>query len=249
MIAEQIRKYTEKHGFERFAPEAVLFDMDGVLYDSMPTHALCWTQTMAGFGITMPEADTYAYEGMRGVEIIQREFKQQLGRDVTDEEAQRMYDLKAKLFGEHPDPPVMEGVRELMRKMKASGLTIGVVTGSGQKPLIKKLLDDFSEFVDASHLVTAYDVKHGKPAPDPYLMGLEKAGRLQPWQGIVIENAPLGVRSAVSAGLFTIAVNSGPLPDSELTDSGSDMIFPRMTALCDAWEDISTELLNNKRRG
>jgi beta-phosphoglucomutase-like phosphatase (HAD superfamily) len=108
-------------------------------------------------------------------------------------------------------------------------MLIGVVTGSGQRPLINRLLNDFHEFVDESRLVTAYDVRRGKPYPDPYLMGLEKAGHLQPWEGMVIENAPLGVRAGVAARIFTVAVNSGPLPDSALTDEGADLIFSNMT--------------------
>ena len=79
-------------------------------------------------------------------------------------------------------------------------------------------------------LVCAKDVKHGKPAPDPYIKGMEKAGT-RPWETIVIENAPLGVRAAVAAHCFTIAVNTGPLPHSILEQEGADMVFPSMDAL------------------
>jgi beta-phosphoglucomutase-like phosphatase (HAD superfamily) len=67
-------------------------------------------------------------------------------------------------------------------------------------------------------------------------MGLRKCGNLQPWQGIVVENAPLGVRAGVAARCFTIAVNSGPLPDKELAEA--DIIFHRMTELADVFERI-----------
>jgi beta-phosphoglucomutase-like phosphatase (HAD superfamily) len=86
-------------------------------------------------------------------------------------------------------------------------------------------------------MVTAFDVKHGKPAPEPYLKGLEKCG-VHPWEAMVVENAPLGVRAAVAAQCFTIAVNTGPLPDEMLTNEGANLIFPRMTALSDAWHSI-----------
>ena len=115
-------------------------------------------------------------------------------------------------------------------------MVIGVVTGSGQKPLIHRLLNDFGEFLDERHIVTAYDVEKGKPNPDPYLMGLRKCGNLQPWEGIVVENAPLGVQAGVAARCFTIAVNSGPLPDEKLADA--DVIFHRMTELADVFERI-----------
>jgi beta-phosphoglucomutase-like phosphatase (HAD superfamily) len=86
-------------------------------------------------------------------------------------------------------------------------------------------------------MVTAFDVKHGKPAPEPYLKGMEKSG-VHPWEAMVVENAPLGVRAAVAAQCFTIAVNTGPLPDEMLANEGANLIFPRMTALSDAWHSI-----------
>jgi len=125
----------------------------------------------------------------------------------------------------------MPGILDLMTKIKADGLTIGVVTGSGQRPLINRLLKDFGDYLDEQHIVTAYDVKRGKPAPDPYLMGLQKAGNLNPWEAIVVENAPLGIQAGVAAQIFTIAVNTGPLPDDVLLQSGADMLFHDMPAL------------------
>jgi HAD superfamily hydrolase (TIGR01509 family) len=124
----------------------------------------------------------------------------------------------------------MPGVKELMQEMARRGWTIGVVTGSGQRPLINRLLTDFSGFLDEQHLVTAYDVEHGKPAPDPYLMGMQKAAT-KPWETIVVENAPLGVQAGVAARAFTIAVNTGPLPDATLLDAGADALFPDMWEL------------------
>lgn len=237
-MLKSISNYIQKHGYESFVPMVVLFDMDGVLYDSMPHHAVCWHEAMAKFGINMTEHEAYMYEGMRGVETICQVVKEQQGREISEAEAQKMYDEKARLFGLLPEAPIMDGVKELMQKIKQSGLQIGIVTGSGQRPLIQRVLNDFSDFVDDRHIVTAYDVQHGKPAPDPYLMGLQKAGNLQPWQGIVVENAPLGVRAGVAANIFTIAVNSGPLPDSALSDEGASIVLPRMTALCDLWDEL-----------
>ena len=228
-MQQAIKNYLSKHGFERFLPKAALFDMDGVLYDSMPNHAVAWHDSMEKFGIHMTAYDAYATEGARGIDTIRKMVKEQKGEDISLEKAQEMYDLKTKFFHEMKEPDIMPGVRELMQQMHERGMLIGVVTGSGQRPLINRLLNNFHEFVDESRLVTAYDVRRGKPYPDPYLMGLEKAGHLQPWEGMVIENAPLGVRAGVAARIFTVAVNSGPLPDSALTDEGADLIFSNMT--------------------
>lgn len=103
-----------------------------------------------------------------------------------------------------------------MQTLKAQGLDIVVVTGSAQRPLIERLLTDFEGYIVREKIVSAYDVTRGKPAPDPYLKGLLKAGGLQPNEAIVVENAPLGVSAGVAAGIFTIAVNSGPLPNEVL---------------------------------
>jgi len=230
-----IKKYLEEHGFEVLYPKVVLFDMDGVLYDSMPNHSIAWQESMAKCGITMTSDDAYATEGARGVDTIRQMVRLQQHRNISEEEAQKMYDLKSHLFHQLPEPPIMPGILSLMDKIKEGGIQIGVVTGSGQRPLFQRILRDFGAYVDEAHITTAYDVKRGKPNPDPYLMGLQKAGNLEPWQAVVIENAPLGVRAGHAAKIFTIAVNTGPLPDEELLGAGADLIFPNMQELCDNW--------------
>ena len=230
-----IQRYLEKHGFETFHPKAVLFDMDGVLYDSMPNHAIAWQQSMAQFGLHMTAHDAYATEGARGIDTIRQMVRQQKGIDISLDEAQRMYDLKSRLFHERPEPPVMPGVINLLSHAVGDGMTVCVVTGSGQRPLINRLMRDFGNYLSEERIVTAYDVSRGKPAPDPYLMGLQKAGGLQPWEAIVVENAPLGVKAGAAARIFTIAVNTGPLPDSILLDAGADLLFRSMNEFAAAW--------------
>ena len=231
------QQYLQKHGFERFEPKAVLFDMDGVLYDSMPRHAIAWQQSMASFGIRMTEADAYATEGARGIDTIRRMVRQQRGEDITLEEAQRMYDEKTRRFHEMGEAPLMPGILDLMALIHRQGLLIGVVTGSGQRPLINRLLTDFRGFLDEHHIVTAYDVTRGKPDAEPYLMGMKKAG-VSPCQTVVVENAPLGVRAGTASQAFTIAVNTGPLPDEVLLSAGCDLLFAKMTDLRDHWPQL-----------
>ena len=193
---------------------------------------------MAQQGLQMTADDAYATEGARGVDTIRLMVKRQLGRVIDEAEAQRMYDVKSRIFHSLPEAPVMPGIRELMQKIKASGLQVGVVTGSGQRPLIQRILKDFGDYVDEAHITTAYDVERGKPNPDPYLMGLQKAGSLAPYEAIVVENAPLGVRAGYAARIFTVAVNTGPLPDEELLMAGANLIFPTMQEFCDHWHGL-----------
>lgn len=219
--------------------QLVLFDMDGVLYNSMPNHAIAWVQAMASFGISFAEADSYATEGARGVDTVRRFVKEQTGKDISEEEAMEMYQEKARIFATLPTPPMMPGTLDLMRKIKAQGLTIGVVTGSAQRPLIARILEDFSEFISEDHIVTAFDVKKGKPNPAPYLMGMKKCGNFLPEETIVVENAPLGVHAGHASGAYTIAVNTGPLPDETLLNEGADILFHTIQELADNWNILT----------
>lgn len=88
-----IKKYLEEHDFEALSPRVVLFDMDGVLYDSMPNHAIAWQESMAKYGIHMTADDAYATEGARGVDTIREMVRRQQHREIDEAEAQKMYDL------------------------------------------------------------------------------------------------------------------------------------------------------------
>lgn len=223
-------------------PKVVLFDMDGVLYDSMPNHGIAWQRAMKEFGIHFTLEDSYATEGARGVDTIRKYAKAQLDKELSEDEAQRIYDVKAHYFHEMPEAKVFDGVIDLMRKIKESGLKIGIVTGSAQLPLIERVTRDFGEFLSKDQITTAYDVKRGKPNPDPYLMGLQKAGNYSPSEGIVVENAPLGVHAGVAAGCYTVAINSGPLADSVLLKEGANILFPTIREFADSWEHVLERL-------
>ena len=218
--------------------------MDGVLYDSMPNHGIAQQRAMKEFGIHFTVEDSYATEGARGVDTIRKYAKAQLGKELTEEEAQKMYDLKAHYFHEMPEAKIFDGVTDLMKKIKDSGLKIGIVTGSAQRPLIERVTHDFGDFVSRDQITTAFDVKRGKPNPDPYLMGLKKAGNYAPSEGIVVENAPLGVRAGVAAGCYTVAINSGPLADSVLINEGANILFPTIREFADNWEEVLNNISN-----
>ena len=70
MIKDLILAYKLQHGYNKFEPHCVLFDMDGVLYNSMPNHAVAWHEAMKQFDIHFTAADSYATEGASGVDSI-----------------------------------------------------------------------------------------------------------------------------------------------------------------------------------
>ena len=236
-MQQSVTDTTKAQGFpQRLC--AVLFDMDGVLYNSMPSHAKAWHRAMAHFGYDLPEQEAYMHEGRTGASTINIVSRRQRGVEESEERIQEIYRVKSQFFNEYPPAEPMPGALELLRKLQAQGLKILIVTGSGQASLLDRLNHHFPGVFCRELMVTAFDVKHGKPDPEPYLMGLQK-GALRAEECVVVENAPLGVRAAKAAGIFTIAVNTGPLPDSALTDEGADLLLPSMQALCDAWEELN----------
>ena len=215
--------------------KAVLFDMDGVLFDSMPYHAASWHKVMEAHGLHLSREEAYLHEGRTGAGTINIVSQRQLGREATQEEIEQIYEEKSIEFNTHPQAERMAGAWELLQKVKAAGLTPMIVTGSGQASLLDRLEHNFPGIFRRELMVTAFDVKHGKPHPEPYLMALEKGG-FKANEAIVIENAPLGVQSGVAAGIYTVAVNTGPLDNQVLLDAGANALFPSMQALCDEWE-------------
>ncbi|WP_298649681.1 HAD family hydrolase [uncultured Proteiniphilum sp.] len=223
--------YLHTHSFTHFDLKAVIFDMDGVLYDSMPAHDKSWRQTMDERALHHLTHEFYLQEGRIGKSTIDAVFQRNLHRDATDEEIKKIYARKTELFQQYNSGKILPGAAEILEFVQVNGLKPVLVTGSGQPSLLDRLDIHFPGVFTPQTMVTAFDVEHGKPDPEPYLMGLQKGGNLKPNQAIVIENAPLGIESAVGAGIFTIAVNTGPLPDSVLTDAGASVVFDSMTSL------------------
>ena len=237
MFQEAIAQYLKQNHYESIQLKSVLFDMDGVLFDSMPYHAEAWNKTMKAHGLNLSREEAYMHEGRTGAGTINIVCQRQLGRDATQEEIESIYLEKSIEFNKHPQAARMPGAWELLQKIKAEGIIPTVVTGSGQASLLDRLEHNFPGMFRQELMVTAFDVKYGKPNPEPYLMALEKGG-LKPNEAIVIENAPLGVEAGHKAGIFTIAVNTGPLNGEILLNAGADLLFPSMQALCESWEKL-----------
>jgi HAD superfamily hydrolase (TIGR01509 family) len=235
-IEQAIQAFLSRNKYAQFDLKAVLFDMDGVLYDSMPNHAMSWHTTMKSHGLDLSIEDAYLHEGRTGAETIQIICRKQ-GVEISDETVAAIYQEKTELFNTHPKPERMAKSYELLQQVVKDDLIPMIVTGSGQATLLDNLNVSFPGIFRRERIISAFDVKLGKPNPEPYLMALAK-GNLKPWEAIVIENAPLGVEAAHKAGLFIIAVNTGPLPYSCLWNAGANLLYPSMPALNEAWRNI-----------
>jgi len=241
MFEENKRLYFEKYGFEHLQLKAVLFDMDGVLFNSMPYHAKSWSAAATKFHLDMSLEEAYEYEGRTGKSTINLLARRTWGRNATDQELKTIYQEKCRIFNSYPEAEKIEGALDLVEKVRKDGFQTVLVTGSGQLSLLGRLNRNFPEIFQKDLMVTSFDVKHGKPSPEPYQKGLFKAG-IHPWEAIVIENAPLGIRSAVAAKIFTIAVNTGPLPDKKLLCEGANLLFHSMEDLANTWETLRNEI-------
>lgn len=219
------RSYTPQERLKAF-----FFDMDGVLFDSMPAHAAAWEEVMMRHGLNFRAQDVYINEGRTGQSVIREAITTIEHREPSDEEIWDIYHEKNEAFSRRGEPRPMRDVERVLRLLKERQRAIWIVTGSGQKSLFARLEGCFPGVFAPERMVTAYDVKHGKPDPEPYLRAWERSGYSKE-QCCVIENAPLGVRAGKAAGLYTIAVNTGPLPDEMLQREGADQVFPDMDAL------------------
>lgn len=234
--------YLQKHDYKNFDLKAVLFDMDGVLYDSMKHHARSWHETATEFGLQSTCEEFYMHEGRVSASTIDILMERNKQRKATDEEKKTIYKRKTELFAEYNHYETIPHVYDFLKQVVSYGLQPVLVTGSGQKTLIDNLEKDFPGMFRSDMMVTAYDVKNGKPNPEPYLMGLKKAGNLYANQAIIIENAPMGVEAGAAAGIFTIAVNTGPLDDKVLWDAGANLVLPSMKVLTENWDDYADAL-------
>lgn len=245
MFEESIARYLQKYGHSHIQLKAVLFDMDGVLFNSMPYHADAWHKVMERHGLHLSREEAYMHEGRTGASTVNIVYQRQFGKEATPEMIESIYAEKSAEFNSNPEPEPMPGAWETLQKVKSEGLTPILVTGSGQHSLLNRLAHNFPGIFERDRMVTAFDVKYGKPHPEPYLMGLEKAG-VRANEAIVVENAPIGVQAGAAAGIFTIAVNTGPIDDQVLLDAGADLLFPSMQAFCDSWEEVY-QALNKKK--
>ena len=182
----------------------ILFDLDGVLIDSMGCHAYVWQQAIKNqLGINLPEQYFLINEGKNSkdilVELIERyQIK-------SDENTwKKVSDYRDELFLKEFQPQLMNGAKELVSMLNKFEYRLGVATGS-TRLVAEDVLTKTGIRSYFSTLVTSEDVQFSKPHSQPYQKLLHQLdGNAE--HAIVIENAPLGIESAVAAGLFCLAV-------------------------------------------
>ena len=178
-----------------FSCSAILFDLDGVLVDSTRSVDREWRAWARRKGVDGDAVMAIAH-GVRTVEVIRRVAPQ------LDAEAEARKIEKHEAHDKE-GVSVMAGAADLLRSIPDNHW--GVVT-SGTRPLATARLR-FCGLPVPKVLVTADDVAHGKPHPEPYLKGAERLG-FDPAECLVIEDAPAGIQSARAGGMKVIGIAS-----------------------------------------
>ncbi len=242
MLSSILSDYVKRHRYTRLQPLAALIDMDGTLYDSMGNHAEAWCRMCEENGLSVTREEFSLYEGMTGAGTIDILMQRCRGRHATEEECISLYRRKTEIFKELPPVRPMPGAKDLTDLMKTVGMRRVLVTGSGQNSLLNRLDEDFPGVFTDGMRVTSRDVTRGKPHPEPYIRGMQIAG-VTPSQAIAVENAPLGVKSAATAGAFTVGVVTGPVARTELEAAGAAVVYDSMTECAEEFPTLLYEML------
>ncbi|HOW42055.1 MAG TPA: HAD family phosphatase [Candidatus Omnitrophota bacterium] len=185
-------------------PAAVIFDMDGVIVDSMPYHFLAWYETLRGWGIRVSCFDVYTKEGERWDKSL-KDFLIRARVRPTPAVLRTIFNRRQRIFKKYFKRFIFKGSAQLLACLKKRRYKLALVTGTPLSEVRKILPAHTRNYFDC--IVAGDDVKQGKPHPEPYL----KAGallQLSPRECVVVENAPFGIESAKRAGMFCVAVTT-----------------------------------------
>ncbi len=183
--------------------KAILFDFDGVIVKSMESHYEGWRRTLAEYGIDMSPEELFILEGQT-LETVASQIARKF--NIPYEETPRLIERKQYHYHQVKRLESYPNLLEVLQWARERGLKIGLVTGSTRQQ-VEEVLENFGiqSYFDA--IVTADDKVENKPSPEPYLRAAQLL-QVEPADCVVIENAPLGIRSAKNAGMKCIAITT-----------------------------------------
>jgi beta-phosphoglucomutase len=197
--------------------KGIIFDMDGVLIDSMPFHAEAMSRAIKErTNHEINKKNIYLLEGMPSSDLVKEIFRRENIDDkgeVDDKIAKQIGTRKEQIFKQIQNAKEIVGVRELLEDLTTScgnSCIKAVVSGSARKE-VEAILDKNigAKYFDV--IITGDDLEKGKPNPAPFEIALNKMN-LPSSEVIVVENSPLGVEAANRAGLqYIITLNNTPL--------------------------------------
>lgn len=184
--------------------DAVIFDMDGTLIDSTPAVLRAWTTWAIEHGVTAEELT--GRHGMPSAGVIRAVLP-------VDRHAAAIDRINELELADVHDIVVLPGAVEALAALAAAKNAIAT---SCTMALAKARIAA-AELVPPSVLVTADQVAHGKPAPDPFLLAADRLG-VDPTRCLVVEDAPAGLTAAAAAGCYRLAVITTTPPEELVAD-------------------------------
>lgn len=180
--------------------KGLIFDCDGTIADTMPLHYQAWVTALGEFGVEFPEALFYEMAGIptpRIVEILNERHSHNMPAHETAERKDAMFEEMI------PQVTVVAPVVEVVKRY-AGKLPMAVATG-GSRGVVTKTLTALGLMDYFQTLVTADDVKNGKPAPDIFLEAARRLG-VPPELCVGFEDAELGLQAIRSAGMIAVDI-------------------------------------------
>src|SRR6185436_5111185 len=188
--------------------------MDGVLIDAMPFHAEAFQKAFREIvKIDIDKRNVFLLEGMPGPLLIREIFKRNNLESPDEKLVENISNRKKGLFEELQRAGAFPGVKELIESLNCKNCLTAVVSGASRKE-VESLLEqnNLSKF---DLIISSEDLEEGKPNPQPFIMSLSKL-KLNPSEALAVENAPLGVESAVKANIeYIVTLNNTPLEFSD----------------------------------
>jgi beta-phosphoglucomutase len=194
--------------------KGIIFDMDGVLIDSMPFHAEAMRIAIKEeTNHNIEKKIIYLLEGMSGTKLVKEIFKREkIDKNIDDTMAERISKRKKEIFKEIQQSKPIEGVRELVNDLKSCCCLMAVVSGSAKQEM-EAILEEKIGSKNFDLIITGdeFGEGQGKPDPAPFQTALQRMG-LKPSEAVVVENSPLGVEAANKACINCIVMlNNTPL--------------------------------------
>ena len=178
-------------------PDACLFDLDGLLLDTEPLHARAWQQAASYFGSDLAPDQLIQLQGRRRLDNA-RLVCSWIEQPITPEQLLAVRQpIAAQLL---PGAKAMDGAESLVRTAQRSGIATALVTSSDRASVRHKI--DNHPWVNHLQLMVCGDdpdLKAGKPAPDPFLLGSDRL-RVKPEECWAFEDSRAGCESALAAG-------------------------------------------------
>ena len=173
---------------------AYIFDFDGVLVNSMEAHFASYKEALEEVNVRLDKARFYSNAGMTGKEQIAF-FADKANVRI---DVEKVYARKRELWDKYTDCIIEIPCNlELLKCIRAAGYRVAIATGSSPESIVP-IMKKYQIEVDA--IVTAKDVKRGKPHPDLFLCAAERLG-FSPAQCIVVEDSDVGIEAAKAAGM------------------------------------------------